>query len=43
MQSQGRLGEGGMEGLRRGVGAPQAAEQSVIHGAPPEETEGGWT
>lgn len=32
MQSQGRLGEGGMEGLGWGVGAPQAAKQRVIHG-----------
>lgn len=31
VQSQGRLGEGGMQGLCRGVGAPQAAEQCVIH------------
>lgn len=31
VQSQGRLGEGGMQALRRGVGAPQAAEQCVIH------------
>lgn len=31
VQSQGRLGEGGMQGLSRGVGAPQAAKQCVIH------------
>lgn len=33
VESQGGLGEGGMQGLRRGVGAAQAAEQRVIHGA----------
>lgn len=32
VQSQGRLGEGGMQGLGRGVGAPQAAKKCVIHG-----------
>ena len=31
VQSQGGLGEGGMQGLRRGVRAPQTAEQRVIH------------
>lgn len=31
VEGQGGLGEGGMQGLRWGVGAPQAAEQSVIH------------
>lgn len=31
VKSQGRLGEGRMQGLRRDVGAPQAAKQCVIH------------
>lgn len=31
MQSQGRLGEGGMQGLRRAMGTPQTAEERVIH------------
>lgn len=31
VQSQGRLGEGGMQGLGWGMGAPQAAKQCVIH------------
>lgn len=32
VEGQGGLGEGGMQGLRRGVGAPQAPKQCVIHG-----------
>lgn len=31
VQGEGRLREGGMQGLSRGVRAPQATEQCVIH------------
>lgn len=31
VQSQGGLSEGGMQGLCRGVGAPQTSKQCVIH------------
>lgn len=43
VESQGGLREGGMQGLRRGVGAPQAPEQCVIHGVQTHQAfQGRW-